>query len=280
MPLFTEDIQLARTAYDALEARLHSAEERSQQLEVLLEEARAAAAPHQANVALLCDRVIQLEGDKVQARLEVEKLTQPKAAVTLDRLIESMGLATAVGEASMPDRVIPSLSVTVQTYVAPGEPGVGLRFQPPELGSLGAGLSSTSFELVRVPPRAGTPAPPNLYAVLQEKQTTYTDPAWARFSDAGRIVIDIATVFANTGSWSFPCLLEAAAEIAGREKNLAAGVAQFAPQEAAAAYRSSAEALAALTSALSSKPRPVAGDLLALSSALDATTRVARLLRL
>lgn len=280
MPLFTEDIELARTAYDALEARLRSAEERSRQLEVLLEEARVTAAPHQANVRLLRDQVIRLEADKVQARLEVEKLTQAKAEVTLDRLIESMGLATAVGEASMPDRVIPSLSATLQTYVAPGEPGVGLRFQPPELGGLGAGLSSTSFDLAKVPSRAGTPAPPNLYTVLQEKQQTYTDPAWARFSDAGRIVVDIATVLASTGSWSFPYLLEAATKIAGREKNLAAGVAQFAPQEATAAYRSSVEALAALTSALSSKPRPVAGDLMVLSSALDATTRVARLLRL
>jgi hypothetical protein len=275
MPLFTDNIDQARRAYNAVESRAQSAEQRAMLLEAIVAALRAQA-PDTTDIALLRQRILDLEAENVQLRKQLEDLARVKADMSLQQFVESIGLAAAVGEASMPDRAIVAIAMTVQAYVSPSDSDVGIRFQQPELGALAVGLSSTSLEVAKIPPQAGVAAPRNLYAVMQEKQHVYSDPFWTRFEQAAQIVAEIAKVFANTGGWNASYLIQAAANIAAIEQDLVSAIAAAVPSETAAEYRAAVDALSALTSALSAKASPVAGDLFALSAALDTTTSAAR----
>src|SRR5262245_6549489 len=179
MPLLTSDLDQARRAYDALESRARSAEELAAKLQadntrLLAQQGTFTVDP----TVLLRQRVLDLEGENLGLRTQVDRLAQVKSDLPLQGFVESLGLAAALGEASMPDRAIASIKADLQTYLGPTDAGVGLRFQQPELGGQAAGLSSTSFEILKVPPQPGNAAPGNLYTVLQEMQQVYTDPAW------------------------------------------------------------------------------------------------------
>ena len=179
-------------------------------------------------------------------------------------------MSVAIGEASMPDRAIPSISATVQSYLAPGAAGVGLRFQAPELAATDARLSTTSFEIAKVPVPPGTAAPRSFYAVLQEKQRVCTDPFLAKSSQASAIIVEVAKTLANTDSWSFNFLAQSVFTIAGLEKKLADSL--KAAGKDATAYEAAVDNLIALDNTLRAKTNPVVGDLLALVAALDAAT--------
>jgi len=273
MPLRTDDIVQARSAYATLEARAQSAERRADQLQALVNELRKARPAEIDVLALLRQRVADLEAENIALRKQLDQLAQLKADLPLQNFVAAIGLGAAIGEASMPDRSIATLAAKVQTYLAPTEHGVGLRFQQPELGALAVGLSTTAFELAKVPPTAGVPAPRSLYAILQDKQQVLSDPLVAPFIPATRVQVKIAELLANTGAWDFGYLVQGAASMATQERELARLLGQRIPGEAAAAYGAAVDALAALVDSLAGKPNPVAGDLRSLAAALDSTGR-------
>jgi hypothetical protein len=217
--------------------------------------------PRARELALLRQRVLDLESENITLRDRAERLERLRADLTLSGFVDSLALATALGEASLPDRVVSSLSLEARTYLLPSEGGLALRFQPPELADRPAGLSTTSLELARVPGPESRTAP-SLYAVLEEKQRLYgarSAPA------AANVVVECAKALAESGRWSLLFLATSALRIAELELELA---------EAAddPAYAEAAGALAQLAKALEDKPRPVAADVVSLAAALDATT--------
>ena len=276
MPLRTDDLLQARAAYDALEARAQSAEQRAAQLQALIAQLRKLPPPEVDVLALLRQRILDLEAENVGLRKQLDQLAQLKTDLNMEDFVAAMGLAAAVGEASMPDRSITSLAAKVQTYLAPAERGIGLRFQQPELGALAVGLSTAAFEIAKVPPAPGVPAPRSLYAVLQDKQQLLAEPALAAFAPATQALVKIAEMFANTGVWRFDYLAQAAAGLADSERELAKLLVQKVGGDAAVAYTSAVAALAALAGSVIGKANPIAGDLLAIASALDQTTSVLR----
>jgi len=274
MPLITNDIEQARTAYRALEARALSAERHVKVLQDRLAELTAKPAPPHI-IPVLRDHILRLEAENIRLRNQADEAARLKTDVSLQNLIQAFSLAAAVGEASMPDRAIASLSATVSAHIVPDSAGAGIRFQPPELGGIANGLSETCFVLAKAPPQVGAATPRNLYVVLEDKQRIYADPLWARFEQARHVVGAIVKILADTGTWSFRYLLQEAASLAELEKSLASAVNNAMPGELSSAYGVAVGALTKLTDALGKKPNPVAGDLLALSAALDATTRAA-----
>src|SRR5438445_3457632 len=166
MPLLTDDLKSARQSYELLESRLQSAEQRAETLQAAL---RVQPPPLLDEIRLLRQRILALEAENNKLHSELDQLKQSRTDMPLQDFVAAIGLAAAIGEASMPDRAIPSVAVALQSYLTPGEKSVSLRFQPPELGALAAGLSTTSFEIAKVPSAPGVAAPPNLYSVLQEK---------------------------------------------------------------------------------------------------------------
>jgi hypothetical protein len=272
MPLLTDDIKEARKAYAALESRAIKAEQRAEKLQALLTNLSARPAAEADTTVLLRQRILSLEGENISLQNQFEDLTRLKIDLLLQHFVESIGLAAAIGEASMPDRTIAAIATKIQAYVTPSNTGIGLRFHQPELGAVHAALSQTSFEIVKVPPSPGEPAPRNLYAVLLEKQRVYTLPFWSRFDQAGAVITEIAKTLSDSGAWNFPYLAQAAIRIAVLERGFAPSVAKVAPPETAATYEQAVSALEALAKQLNTKPNPVAGDLFALTSALDSTT--------
>jgi hypothetical protein len=263
MPLATDDIGRARTAYALLEERARSAEARA-----------GAAESRLADVGklliLLRQRVADLEAQSAAQQQQIEALTRLRADATLSRFISALGLAVAIGEASMTDRVIPDLTAGLAAYLVPTDGEPAIRFQQPELGAIAVGLSTASVHLVKTPPPPGSPAPLPLSSVLAAKQATYSDPRWRRFADATQIVAAATATLADPASWSFRFLASQAAAIAAREAALAAALPD---SSAVTGYRDATGALQDLTAALVAKPDPIAADLTLLASALDATTQ-------
>jgi hypothetical protein len=273
MPLFTNSILQARAAYDALEARTHSAEARAELLQAALDKSAVRPAAIAVETAQLRQRILNLEAENLRLRRQLDEVVKLAADLPLADFVRSIGMAVAVGEATMPGRAVSAVGATVQAYVIPSAEGVGLRFQQPELGALASGLSTTSFEIVNVPPASGAEAPRNLYAVLEDKQRVYASPFWKSTELANQLVAEIAKVFGNTAGWSFSYLLHSAATLAGLEKKLARSLSSTIPLESRETYEDAVDLLLGQTSSLLSKPSPVAGDLAALTAAMDATTR-------
>jgi hypothetical protein len=270
VPLYTDDIRRARAAYDLLEARLAGAERRVAELQATVDELVARQPPATKDTELLRRRILQLEGEKLELREQREELARVKAEVSVADLVRGFGRAASVGEASMPDRAIRSLTATVQGHVTPDADDIGIRFQPPELGARTGGLASASFELAKVPPSPDAPAFPNLAGVLQEKQALYADPRWPRQADASRVVSAVTRALA--GSATTPEIVSAASSVAEGERRMASGL----RGEEASPYRSATRVLSALVDAVAAKPEASAGDVLALAAALEATTDAAR----
>jgi hypothetical protein len=208
---------------------------------------------------------------------------QIKADVSLENFISVIGLSAALGEASMRERSVGSIGASVQAYIGVSAGSIGLRLHQPESTQF-AGLSSTSFEIAKIPPVSGQPATRNLYAVLEDAQHVYTEPYWLQFLTATQppqqpalqIVTEIVQIFAQTGGWTFTFLAQEIAVIARIEKSLSDLLAKEVPGSQATAYQAAVDALLALTSVLTTKAFPVAGDLMALTIAVDSATTIAR----
>jgi hypothetical protein len=290
MALITGDIFQARSAYAALELRALAAEQSSATLKATVDHLSATQ-------QILADSV-RLQGQyttnqaQINGQLAAQQANQIAPDVTLGDFIRSLGLAVALGEATMPDRAIGSVSVTVQSYLTfvTGPDNVtkvaGLRLYQPELGTPTA-LATTSFELNKVAPQPGTPSPRSLYAVLQDKQAAFADAFWSKFATANpstqpaqQIVVEISKLFANINGWSFPFLIQEATTIAGFETALSMLLGGSVPPGQIVAYTTVVGALSSLTKSLDPAVRSdyAAGDLFALTAALDATTKTANTL--
>jgi hypothetical protein len=215
-------------------------------------------------IALLRQRVLDLESENITLRDRADRLERLHADMTLSGFVDSLALATALGEASMTDRVVSSVALEARTYLVPSGGGLALRFQPAELADRPAGLSTTSLELAKVPgPDAR--AAPSFYAVLEEKQRLYDGLS---ADSGGQVVAECATALAGSGSWSLAFLARAASSIGAFELGLARSLGDQ-------AYVDAAEALIRLARGIAAKPRPVAGDVLSLAAALDRSTSAA-----
>jgi len=283
MPLITDNINEARSAYAGLELLADAAQQNVVTLRATVESLSSLQS------TILDTARVQSDFTAAQistnAQLTTQQVTTVLPDVTLDNFIAALGLSIALAEATMPDRAISGVQASVQSYLtfAPGPNGAmvpGLRLYQPELGAPTA-LATTSFELAKTV-SAGTPAPRSLYTVLQAKQTTFADSFWARFSSGNPptqpsvpVVAEVGKVFSMIGSWSFPYLLQEASTIAGLETTLAGLLAAVTPADAVMAYTTSVQALTSLIQALGGRSVYVAGDLFALTAALDATTSLA-----
>ncbi len=286
MPLIAFSLDEARSAYSALELRTSAAELHISTLQSTVDALKVAQSTVVDRAALLTQyTVAQAQSN---AQLVAQQTKQVSPDIPLDSFIGTLGLAVALGEASMPDRAVNSVQATLQAYLTfdTGADGVsksvGVRFYQPELGQATA-LMTASFEIAKVPPAPGVPAPRTLYNVLQSKQALYTDPFWLNAptgqppSDVpGQIIAVISATFGAIGGWTLPFLIGQASTIATWESTLATQAAATAAPDAAAAYSSAVQALSNLIGSLSAPRAYVAGDLYALSASLDATTRAAQ----
>jgi len=218
--------------------------------------------PNQRAFKLLRQRIVDLEAENHQLQERLARAEQTRADISLSGFVQSLALDVALGEATMPDRVVTPVAVSASTYLVPTDAGIGLRFQPPELADRPEGLSTTSLELAKVPSVEGT-MPRGLYAVLQEKQRVYGGLAAGRIE--GGIVAEVGKMLAVSGAWTLPLLAEAATRIGELELTLAQSVGDEDRSRHAAGLLELARSLAA-------KRSHVAGDLYALAAALEATT--------
>jgi hypothetical protein len=220
------------------------------------------ADPRERELRLLRQRVVDLEADKVVLREHLERLERLRADISLSGFVHSLALEVALGEATMPDRVVTPVGISASSYLVPNGDGIGLRFHTPELGEATT-LSSTSLELAKVPSPEGR-APRALYAVLQQKQLVYGQTA-ASGDLEGRLIAEIGKVLAESGGWTMPFLAGAAGLIGELELKLAESAGDEERSKAATV-------LVELARALADKTQFVAGDLVALTAALGATT--------
>jgi hypothetical protein len=223
-----------------------------------------------AELQLLRRRIAALETEKLELLKQREELARVKGQISLADLARGLARAATVGEAAAPDRAVHSLAASVQGHFTVEPDGVAIRFQPPELGDKTAGLGRASFELAKLPPPVSAAAPTNLTAVLQEKQTLYSDERWRRKAEGGRVVSEITRVLGVTPSAQE--LVAAAASIANHERRMALSFRGGEGQ----AYRTATRSLVWLVNAIVTKPEASAADLLALSATLAATTAAAR----
>ena len=289
MPLVTNNISEARAAFASMEFRAQAAEQSVVTLKASLD--GLSAAQQQLTKSVGTQLQYTTSQAQINGQLAAQQASQITPDVSLDDFIAALGLAVALGEATMPDRAISSVSVTVQSYLtattlADGTQEIGFRLYQPELGTPSA-LATTSFDLTKLAPQPGTPTPRSMYSVLQDKQAAFDNQFWSAFASgtppvepAPQIVVEISKVFANIGAWSFPCLLQEATTIAGLETTLAGLLGSAVPASKGTAYTAVVGALNTLTQALNPANRAnyVAGDLFALTAALDATTTIANML--
>jgi hypothetical protein len=275
MPLITGDIAQAREAYARLEGRLASAERRASTAEAALGDLLATHQRLLDTTGVLQQRILDLEGINIELQRRLDQVTHFRADVGLVEFVTSVGLAVALGEASMPDRTVSGLSASIRTFLTPEGGVAGLRFPQPELGDLASGLTTTSFQLAKIPAPADVPAPRPLYTVVQDKQLIYSATRFAGMVAAGQLVTSASRLLADTGAWSFSFLVQQAGTIGSLEAMLADALPDR-PAGAREALAQAAVALSALTERLMALSRPSAGDLLALSTAMDTTSRAAR----
>ena len=283
MPLLTNDIEEARLAFTNLEARAQSAEFRATQLQATVDKLNAQIPINAQLAALLTQQTMDKEA--TNAQLLTQQVNQISSDIPLINFISSIGMAAALGEASMPDRNIPSVTTSVTAYHT--QDG-GIRFYQPEFGDPG-GFGTTTFTIVNTPAPTGSPAPRNLYVVLEYTQSVFDDPFWAKFVNPGPpatqpaslIVAEVAQVIVNAAGWNFPYLVQEVGTIASVETSLGKLLAAASTTAQVPAFTTSVKALTSLVKALDPtvKPAPVVGDLLALTAALDATVRIADTLR-
>jgi hypothetical protein len=214
---------------------------------------------------LLQRRVVDLESENIELRQQLEQVQRSRSEFRLANLVDSVGAAVALGEATMSQHAISSVSVSAQMYLVPAGDEVGLRFQPPELAHSAAGQSSATFELAKVP--GAGPAVPSLYAVLEEKQRLYSAEPWTSRKDVARLLVELRETLAAADSWTVEFLAERAAVIGRIERQLVGTARTNVAVEARAAT-----AELAAVAGRPGKRRAVAGDVHALAAALRATT--------
>lgn len=290
MPLITNDIFQARSAVATLELRAQSAELAASALRSTVETLTTAQQKVADNATI--EHEFTVGQIQVNAQQNAQQAGQVSPDLALHDFIAALGLSIALAEATMPDRAIGPISASVQSFLTfnLGSDGVtkvpGLRLYQPELGAPTA-LATTSFDLVKTPAGPSLPVPRSLYSVLLDKQAFYSGTYWVALrigsppqAPATQVVAEIGKIFASVGGWSFTYLLQEAAAISGFETALVGALQSASPQPgpagATATYSAAVTNLTSLISSLRARTVFVAGDLYALTAALDATTTGAR----
>ena len=207
-----------------------------------------------------------------EATATMKRDAKAVAEIPIQRVVDSIGLAAAIAEASMPDRVIGTLAASVTSHLRTSAGQLAARLPVPQLDGPTNSLSTVNFEVSRVPPAGDAAMPRSIFIILEEKQAIYGDPRWAGLAQASEVVLRVSIAMGNTGSWTWDSLLADVRGIAEAERALAAQLAgPLGPEYIAAADRA-----VSLVQALAGKPNPVAGDVWSISAALEGTTRLAR----
>ena len=287
MPLIASTIDQARTAYAALETRALSAEAHVATLQASMQTLTSVVPVIMQNNGVLSQYATQQL--QTNAQLTSDQATAVAPDTPLAGFVASLGLAAALAEATMPDRTVTSLASTIQSYLSftaqpDGSLSIGLRLYQPEFGTPSA-LATTSFEIAKIPPQAGAVPPPNLYLVLADMQNAFGDSFWAGFtsgspavSPAWQIVAECTKMLSNVAAWTLPFLIAESVIIAEYQSKLVTLVQAGSQSATAAPFAAAVSALSALNQRLSSVSAPVAGDLFALATALDLTTKTAALI--
>jgi hypothetical protein len=286
LPLLTDNIEEARAAYSALEGRALSAEQLIATLQTALSQAKAGEPISFQQAQDIRQIALDREADNVRLRAQLQQAIVLKADLPLQAFIASIGLASALGEATMPDRTITSLAATLQTHLVIAQSAVGLHFFQTGIDQEPFSLSTTTFQLARVTPQPGAPAPRNLYSALQEKQSVYANAFWRKFTTATQppsqpaadTEAATAMLLANAAGWNFPYLLQSALQIGNLEKTLAGLVVAALPGGPSTAFENAANSFLGVIGNMQQISQPVAGDLFTLTGSLDAVTASAKVL--
>ena len=273
MPLFTNDISEARRAYAALEARTASVELHASRIDAALRATQARDVA--ADVGLLRQRIADLEGDNIKLRNQLDDLRRARSDASLQQFIEAIALSAALGEATMPDRLVVSLSASIKAHLMLENSNVALRFQPPELGASGAALGTTSFEIAKVPPPPGAAAPANFYLLLMATQNAFghvlvSDNFPELQALQKQMVVETTRALMEVGQWNFAYLVDLAEKLASIETEYGKETG-----DQGTALHDAAAILVKLAQSLSIKSNPVAADLYALTAAFAEATRTA-----
>jgi hypothetical protein len=286
LPLLTDNIEEARAAYGALEGRTLSAERLIESLQTALRETKAGEPISFQQTQDIRQTALDREADNVRLREQLQQAIVLKADLPLQAFIASIGLASALGEATLPDRTITSLAATLQTHLIVAQSAVGLHFFQTGLDQEPASLSTTTFQLAKITPQPGAPAPRNLYSALQDKQSVYANEFWRKFTSATQppsqpaadIEAAAAMLLASAASWNFPYLLQSALQIGNLEKTLSGLVAAALPGIASTQFEEAVNSFLVVIGKMQGNIQPVAGDLFALTGSLDAVTSAAKVL--
>ncbi len=199
----------------------------------------------------------------------------PPAGVPLQQVIESVSLAVALGEATLSDRTVGSLTIAAQALlVSVDGGGVSLQFPSPATPLPPGGFTTMKIDLGRTPSAPGQPDAPTLFRILLDKQALFGGGGWLA-TDQGKAIVAASTAaLADAATWTFSDLLNTADTIATAEQGLASTLAARQPPPAGiAAFTSATAGLRSVVDALRAKsPSFVAGDLASLTAGLHATT--------
>ena len=135
MPLVTTDLDQARLAYSALEMRAAAADQRISVLELAVAQARDGAppSPPPGGVGILLQRIADLEGQNQNLLTRLDDAAKAVAEIPIQRVVDSIGLAAAIAEASMPDRVIGTLAASVTSHLRTTAGELAARLPLPQL---------------------------------------------------------------------------------------------------------------------------------------------------
>jgi hypothetical protein len=220
-------------------------------------------------------RLNDAEIENAALRLRFLGPPPPPAGISVQNLVGSIGLSAALGEATLADRALGTLSVSAQMMVVAVEQNsVSVQFPSPATPLPSDNLSTVTVVLDRMPAAAGHSDPPTLYHVLAAKQALYGGADWFASDQAKAIVAACTAALAQAAGWTFASVLSTADTVTTSEQSLAAALSARQPVPAGTpAYASAADASRHVIDGLkSASSPPVAADLAALCSALHNVT--------
>ena len=230
---------------------------------------------HPVRDPVVAQRLTDLETANAALVLRLKGPPPPPAGVSVQILVESLALSAALGEATLADRTIGSLTMSTQLQLVElGQGSVSVQFPSPSTPLPSDALSTLTVALDRTPPGPGDPDPPTLYRILADRQALYSTGGWWDTDQGKAIVAACTKALAEASGWTFASVLSTADAITTSEQALAAALGGRQPPPAgtsdyAAATASSRQVVDALKAKTTA---PVAGDLAALSAALHAVS--------
>jgi hypothetical protein len=277
MPLAATNLEQAKEVYSALEERTQAAEWRVTTLEQSVGELQAVSVGQIDHIRLLKQRILDIESHNLKLQTQVQQVAQATTDMLVSEFAQMTALSVEIAEAVMPDRSVISLTSELKSYLLPQQGAFGVRLPQPELSIEPGELSSTSIQLAKVPPPAGSPASSkSLYLVLVEKQAMYGAPRWSGSKAAAALVSGIVGILTDTGDWGGTAIPRAAAAVATLELAFADELGGASSPSGLAQYRALATDCQTLARGIVARAKLVPGDVRAVTSALDQTTTLAQ----